>query len=267
MLYIIATPIGHLKDITYRSVETLKSVDGIYCEDTRVSKKLLSAYSIKTPLFSYNEHNAPKVRPSIMNRLKKGESLALISDAGTPLISDPGFKLVQACQEEKLEITSLPGPSACINALALSGMPSDAFTFCGFYQDKHAKLWGPVPSTLIFYEAPHRLIKTLSSLKENFSNRHVCVLREMTKLYEERISGSFDDLLSHFHHHAPKGEIVILLSPPQAKDVCESSIEIFLKNALKASTVKEATQRAHEQYPNVSKKILYHMALTLKKGT
>ncbi len=263
MLYIVATPIGNLEDITLRALRILKECDEIYCEDTRVSQKLLNHYGIHSPLFTYHEHNAATVRPKILEKLASGKSIALISDAGTPLISDPGFKLVRSCQEQNLAYTTLPGPSSVMAALVLSAMPTDQFTFCGFADPKKFDLQEMIPTTLIFFESANRLQKTLKSMETIFKGRTVAVVREITKTFEETVPGTFDTVITHFDNHPPKGEIVIILSSKeQVADL--QDLENSLKEALKTMSVKTASDEIANLY-GISKKQVYQKALELKK--
>ena len=182
-LYIVATPIGNLGDMTLRALETLKGCDVIACEDTRVSRKLLSAYSIDKPVMSYHDHNAGQVRPFLLDKMKSGQAVALISDAGTPLISDPGYKLVRQCYEADVPVTFLPGASAVIAGLVLSGMPTDRFLFAGFADKKAYGELSPLSMSLIFFESAQRLGATLKDMAHAFPNREVAVVREITKLF------------------------------------------------------------------------------------
>ncbi|MCB1214823.1 MAG: 16S rRNA (cytidine(1402)-2'-O)-methyltransferase [Deltaproteobacteria bacterium] len=216
-LFIIATPIGNLGDITLRALETLKSVDAVLCEDTRHSLKLLNHYGIKKTLISFHEHNEKMRLAEIKKRLDKGENLALISDAGTPLISDPGFKLIQHLREEGFLFEGLPGPCAAINALILSALPTDAFTFLGFLPPRSAariKKFKEVrerKETLIFYESTHRIEKFLKEAGEIFGDRTAFAIREMTKKFEEFISGPAKDLGKTIKPRSWKGEWVVLI--------------------------------------------------------
>ncbi len=211
-LYLVATPIGNLQDITYRAVETLKNVDYIYCEDTRVTGKLCNAYGISTPLKRYDEHNAASARHSILEHLRSNLSVALVSDAGTPLISDPGFKLVQAVQEADFHVTTIPGACAAIAAITLSGLPTDQFFFAGFFQKKNLSLLDKDIKTIIFYESPRRVVKTLEQIAQHNSRLDVSVIREITKIYEERISGNVEDVRNQLNQRPSiKGEIVIVV--------------------------------------------------------
>ena len=216
-LYIAPTPIGNLADITLRALEVLKQVDFVLCEDTRTSGILLKHYDISKPLVAYHQHNEHKVFEKIAERLASGEDAALVSDAGTPAISDPGFLLVRECLRQGVEVECLPGASAFLPALVNSGLPADRFLFEGFLPHKKgrkAKLeyLSRVPYTVIFYESPHRLLKTLEQLKEHFgAERPASVSRELTKVFEETIRGALQELTEHFKAHKPKGEFVIVV--------------------------------------------------------
>ncbi|MFM1879484.1 MAG: hypothetical protein RLZZ241_2350 [Bacteroidota bacterium] len=216
-LYIVPTPIGNLGDITLRALDILKAVDGILAEDTRTSGKLLSHYQISTPKRSYHMHNEHRNVPGIIKELLGGSCFALISDAGTPGISDPGFLLVRACREVGVRVECLPGATALIPALVASGFPSDRFVFEGFLPVKKGRqtrlqLLSEESRTIIFYESPHKLLKTLEHLIAFFgSDREASVSRELSKLYEETIQGTLSEVLGHFQTHAPKGEFVLVI--------------------------------------------------------
>jgi 16S rRNA (cytidine1402-2'-O)-methyltransferase len=217
-LYIVPTPIGNLKDITLRAVEVLKEVDLILAEDTRTSGKLLKHFDINTPSQSHHMHNEHKTVESIIQKLKSGMTIALISDAGTPAISDPGFLLTRACIENNIEVDCLPGATAFVPALVNSGLPNDKFVFEGFLPVKKGrqtrlKLLAEETRTMIFYESPHKLIKTLTHFCEYFGeDRQLSVSRELTKLYEETIRGTAKEVLEHYTNKPPKGEIVIVVA-------------------------------------------------------
>ena len=216
-LYIVPTPIGNLEDITYRAVKVLNEVDLILAEDTRTSGKLLKHLEVTTPMKSYHMHNEHKTVDGLVDRLKAGETMALISDAGTPAISDPGFLLTRACIEADVAIECLPGATAFVPALVNSGLPNEKFVFEGFLPVKKGrqtrlKLLADETRTMVFYESPHKLVKTLGDFGTYFgSNRRLSVSRELTKLYEETLRGTVDELLAHFNTKAPKGEIVIIV--------------------------------------------------------
>lgn len=214
-LYIVPTPIGNLKDITFRAVEVLKEAHLILAEDTRTSGKLLKHYEIATPSQSHHMHNEHKTVEKIIQKIKSGTMVALISDAGTPAISDPGFLLARACIENNIEVDCLPGATAFVPALVNSGLPNDKFVFEGFLPVKKGRqtrltLLAEETRTIIFYESPHKLIKTLANFCEYFGeDRPVSVSRELTKMYEETIRGTAKEVLEHYTNKPPKGEIVV----------------------------------------------------------
>ena len=218
MLYIVSTPIGNLKDITLRALEVLETVDLIAAEDTRHSKILLDHYQIATPLTSYFEHNEKKKAGYLVGLLKEGKNIALVTDAGTPGISDPGYRLVSLCRENEISMTVIPGPCALIAALSLSALPTDSFIFAGFLpvksggRKKRLEEFANETRTVILYESPHRLLKTLKDLQEIFPNTEVVVAREITKKFEEVRRGKASELLAHFSKTSPKGEFVLLLA-------------------------------------------------------
>lgn len=216
-LYIVPTPIGNLKDMTFRAVEVLKDVDLILAEDTRTSGKLLKHFEISTHMQSHHMHNEHKMVEGLIQKLKSGLSIALISDAGTPAISDPGFLLTRACVEHNIEVECLPGATAFVPALVNSGLPNDKFVFEGFLPVKKGRqtrllLLAEEPRTIIFYESPHKLLKTLANFCDYFGeDRPVSVSRELTKLYEETIRGTAKEVLDYYTNKPPKGEIVIVV--------------------------------------------------------
>ena len=216
-LYLIPTPIGNLKDITFRAIEVLKAVDLILAEDTRTSSKLLNHYDIKQQLIAFHQHNEHKTLDKVIDKLKAGITIALISDAGTPAISDPGFLLVRACIENDIEVECLPGATAFVPALVNSGFPCDKFVFEGFLPHKKGrqtrlKFLQEETRTIIFYESPHRLLKTLTQFNEFFGEkRRISVSRELTKIHEETIRGTANELIQYFTENTLKGEIVIVV--------------------------------------------------------
>ena len=216
-LYLVPTPIGNLKDITFRAIEVLQEVDLILAEDTRTSGKLLKYFEITTQMHSHHMHNEHKTTAAVVARIKSGQSVALISDAGTPAISDPGFLLTRACVEAGIQVDCLPGATAFVPALVNSGLPCDKFVFEGFLPPKKGrqtrlKLLAQETRTIIFYESPHKLLKTLAQIIEYFGqDRSVSVSREITKLHEETIRGSSREVLAHFQAKPPKGEIVLIV--------------------------------------------------------
>lgn len=218
-LFVVPTPIGNLGDITLRSIEALKSADLILAEDTRTSSKLLKHYDIDTPVESFHMHNEHKKLESIINKLRTDFEIALISDAGTPGISDPGFLLVRECINNEVEVECLPGPTAFVPALVSSGLPCDRFSFEGFLpvkkgRTKRLKELSAETKTMVFYESPHRILKTLNDLSNYFNDEsQISVSRELTKLYEETFRGTIKESVEHFETKKPKGEFVIVLSP------------------------------------------------------
>ena len=216
-LYIVPTPIGNLEDMTFRAIRILKEVDLILAEDTRTSGKLLKHFDIGTHMHSHHMHNEHKTVENLISRLKAGETIALISDAGTPAISDPGFLLTRACVENKIEVECLPGATAFVPALVNSGLPNDKFVFEGFLPDKKGRqtrylALAEETRTMLLYVSPHKLVKTLTEFITYFGeDRHICVSRELSKLHEENVRGTVREVLSHFENKPPKGEIVVVV--------------------------------------------------------
>ncbi|GAB4558313.1 MAG: 16S rRNA (cytidine(1402)-2'-O)-methyltransferase [Geothermobacteraceae bacterium] len=219
MLYLVATPIGNLEDMTFRAVRILREVDLIACEDTRHSRKLLEHFGIATPLTSLHEHNERDKSASLVQQLRSGRDIALISDAGTPAISDPGYRLVRRCHEEGLAVTIIPGAQAAVSALAVSGLPTDRFVFEGFLparqgaRRKRLQEILPERRTLVLYEAPHRLAACLRDVAELAPERETVVVRELTKKFEEIVRGTADRLAERFATEPARGEVVLLLAP------------------------------------------------------
>jgi 16S rRNA (cytidine1402-2'-O)-methyltransferase len=217
-LYIVPTPIGNLEDITLRAIRILKEVDLILAEDTRTTRKLLSHYQISTRMQSYHKFNEHNKVEELASRIRSGEFMALVSDAGTPSISDPGYMLIRTCIENNIPVECLPGPSALIPALVNSGFPNDRFCFEGFLPHKKGRKkrlaeLAEEPRTVILYESPHRILKTLQELQQAIGEERSCaVSRELTKLHEENLRGSFQQLIDHFTKHTPRGEMVVLIS-------------------------------------------------------
>lgn len=217
-LFIVPTPIGNLEDMTFRAIRILKEADLILAEDTRTSGKLLKHYEINTHMYSHHMHNEHKTVDNLISRLQGGETIALISDAGTPAISDPGFLLTRACVENKIEVECLPGATAFVPALVNSGLPNDRFTFEGFLPEKKGRqtrylILAEEVRTMIIYVSPHKLLKTLSEFITYFGeDRQICVSRELSKLHEENVRGTVREVLTHFEAKAPKGEIVVVVA-------------------------------------------------------
>lgn len=244
-LYIVATPIGNLGDITLRAIDILRRVSAIACEDTRQTSKLLKYLGLHVPLIAYHDHVAEAVRPALLARAST-EPIALVSDAGTPLISDPGYKLVREAHSLGLFVTTLPGPCALIAALTLSGLPSDRFLFAGFLPSKatarRAVIVGlaAVQATLIFYESAPRLAAALAALADGLGNRPARIVREISKIYEEVISGTLQDLCARCHQEPLRGELVIVVGPPDAHQPIAIDIDDALRKALATMSLKAA---------------------------
>lgn len=247
-LYLIATPIGNLGDITLRALHTLKNVDAVYCEDTRISNQLLKAYGIKKPLYVYHDHSSSAERLQILKKLQNGLSVALLSDAGTPLISDPGYKLVADCHAHDIPITLIPGPCALIHGLVISGLPTDQFYFGGFLplkeKDRQKKLFllSTFPSTLIFYETAPKLLKTLQDFETLFEERTLVIARELTKKFETVQRDTVHNLRAYYaKEKPPKGELVLILEGyTQQPDTLASLNQTACKKMLEKMSTKEA---------------------------
>lgn len=270
-LYIISTPIGNLQDISPRAVNVLNEASIIACEDSRVSKKLFSllGISLNKKFIAYEDHCEKQKAQYIIDLIKQGNVVALISDAGSPLISDPGYKLVRLCREQNVYVTALPGACAVITALQLSGLPTNRFMFAGFIPNKdkaRADLFTElkdINTTLIFYETAPRLLKTLTQAAEIFGPREIAVARELTKLYEEVISGNFDKVISHYQQNTPKGEFVIMICPPEEKADSVIDIRDILQKRLQETSLKTAVKEITEKY-KLNKNEVYALALELK---
>lgn len=269
-LYLVATPIGNAEDITLRALAILREADIVACEDTRVTAKLLKLHGIERPLLAYHDHNAERVRPLLLEHLRRGQAVALVSDAGTPLISDPGFKLVRAAVAEGLAVTAVPGASAPLAALLLSGLPSDRFLFAGFLPPKAAarrqalaELAG-VPATLIFFESAPRLAESLADMAAALGPRPAAVARELTKLFEETRRGSLAELAEHYARQGPpRGEIVIVVAPPEPAPAPEGeALDRQIEAALKAMSLKDASAAVAEA-TGLPRRAIYARALML----
>lgn len=267
-LYLVATPIGNLGDITHRAVEVLSGVALVACEDTRVTGKLLSHLGIKKRMVRYDDHADESARNRLISAMQS-EAVALVSDAGTPLVSDPGYRLVRSAQEQGIAVTSLPGPSAAIVALTLSGLPNDRFMFAGFLPNKAkarddviAELSG-VPATLIFYETAPRLDAALHAIAAGLPGREVSVARELTKRFEECRTGAPLLLAEHYAAHPPKGEIVLLVGPPLAAVADDIDADALLRAALMTEKPSKAAASV-AKVTGLDRKVLYARALDLK---
>jgi len=267
-LYIVATPIGNLGDITLRAINVLRDVAAVACEDTRVTGKLLNHLGLKQRLIRYDDHADERAREGLL-ALMAEQPVALVSDAGTPLVSDPGYRLVRDARERGISITSLPGPSAAIVGITLSGLPSDRFLFAGFLPNKAkaradalAEL-ASVPATLIFYETAPRLLDALAAIDTQLPGREVAVARELTKMFEECRSGTPTDLIAHYTANPPRGEIVLLIGPPIATAATMEDAEAMLRAELAHAKPAQAVA-AVAKATGLDRKALYALALTLK---
>ena len=270
-LFVVATPIGNLGDISARAQEILTTVDKIACEDTRVTGRLLSRFSISTPMMVYHDHNAGKVRPGLLADLRQGAAIALVSDAGMPAISDPGYKLIQACINDNIPLTVLPGANAALTALVQSGLPTDRFLFQGYLPVKSGarvsvleELVG-IPATLVVYESGKRLAKSLADMALVLGDRPAAVARELTKLHEEVRRGSLAELATLYGAEvAPKGEIVVVIAPPEVPPPPnELELELMLVGRLSNLSVRDAASEV-AQITKVPRKTLYRTAVRLK---
>ncbi|QDH18073.1 16S rRNA (cytidine(1402)-2'-O)-methyltransferase [Swingsia samuiensis] len=275
-LILVATPIGNLSDISERAINTLNSVEAILCEDTRVTAKLLLSRNITTPTRTLHDHNEQDRTPFLVEKLLNGARFAVVSDAGTPLVSDPGYRLVRAAIAAGITITAIPGANAVITALTLSGLPPQPFTFLGFppprsdarkngFLTLRAVEQAGLSSTLIWYEAPHRLIDTLTDMIDVFgSDREAAVGRELTKKFEEMIRGRLADVLAHFQSTAPRGEITLLLGPADETDSSAQDLDTHLIEALRTHSVKDAATLV-SGIIKLPKRTVYARALELSK--
>lgn len=272
-LHVVATPIGNLRDMTVRAVETLAAASLVACEDSRVTRRLVDHFGLTARLVPYHEHNAAEMRPKLLERLAAGESVALVSDAGTPLVSDPGFKLVEAAREAGHRVIPVPGPSAVMAALVAAGLPTDAFFFAGFLPPKtagrrtRAGALAAVPGSLVFFETGPRLAASLADLAEVLGDRQAAVCRELTKLHEEVRRGSLPDLAAAYAGEAdPKGEIVLVVGPPgEAPPPADTDVEALLRAELAEKSVKDAAA-AVAAATGLARRDLYQRALLLAKA-
>ena len=267
-LYIVATPIGNLGDVTRRSIDVLARCDAIACEDTRVTGKLLRHLGISNALWRYDDHSGAEERSRLLESLLS-KAVALVSDAGTPLVSDPGYKLVREARARGIAVTSLPGPSAPMVALTLSGLPSDRFLFAGFLPSKEKARaevlteLGDVRATLLFFETSPRLTKSLAAIGQLLPGREVAVARELTKVYEECRNGSAAELAEHYEAHPPKGEIVLMVGPPAGAATVDHDIDALLRAALASDKPSQAATRVAKA-TGLDRKALYARAIELR---
>jgi 16S rRNA (cytidine1402-2'-O)-methyltransferase len=274
-LYVVATPIGNLRDVTFRALSVLAAAAAVLAEDTRITKRLLAHYGITTPLLTYNDHSSDAVRERMIHRLREGEALALVSDAGTPLVSDPGYRLVQAAIAAGLPVTPIPGPSAMLTALVVSGLPTDRFFFEGFLPAKSGarrtrlQAIAGIPGTLILYEAPHRLPEMLADAAEILGERPAVVARELTKLFETVRRGDLPDLARQFAREGPpKGEIVVLVGEGTAGTPgpeADAALDDRIEAALARHSIKDAAALVAAE-TGLPKRDVYARALALARA-
>ena len=259
--------------MTIRALATLAAAETVLCEDTRTSAKLMERFAIKAKLWSYHEHNAQKVRPEILARLQQGATVALISDAGMPLVSDPGYRLVKEAVELGIPVTACPGPSAVLTGLALSGLPTDRFLFAGFVPQKQGERkklfaeFAKLKATLIFFESPHRIIETLHDLATALPGRHVAVTRELTKLHEEVLRGAAAEIATQLEARpSVKGEITLLVGPPAGEEeVSETELENAITHALAEMPASKAASELAKRF-NLNRSDVYQRILSRREG-
>lgn len=272
-LYLVATPIGNLGDITLRALEIIAGADRLACEDTRVTAKLLARFGIERRMFAYHEHNAEAAGAALLADLEAGLSVAVVSDAGTPLVSDPGYRLVREAIDRDIPVIAIPGPSAALAALLASGLPSDAFFFAGFLPQKEqaraARLQdlARVPGTLVFFEAPHRIAGSLAAMAQAFGNRQAAVCRELTKTFETIYRGPLAELAAQFAAmEKVRGEIVVCIAPPEAEAAASGEdADAILSGLLAEMKPTRAAQEA-ARLTGLPRRDLYQRALALKNG-
>jgi 16S rRNA (cytidine1402-2'-O)-methyltransferase len=269
-LYVVATPIGNARDISLRALDVLRGCDVIAAEDTRVTSKLLAIHGVSRPLVPYNDHNGPQMRPKLLARLAQGQRVVLVSDAGTPLVSDPGYRLVRAALDAGAGVVAIPGASAVLTGLTLAGLPSDRFLFAGFLSSKAGERQSTleelkgVRATLVFFESAQRLANSLAAMAAVLGDRPAAMARELTKLHEEVRRGSLSGLAAHYEKAGPpRGEVTILVAPPLEAAPDTAKTDIALKAALAFMPVKAAADLV-AGLTDISRKTLYARALELK---
>ncbi|MCC5636438.1 16S rRNA (cytidine(1402)-2'-O)-methyltransferase [Nostoc sp. CHAB 5844] len=271
-LYVVGTPIGNLEDITFRAVRILQTVDLIAAEDTRHTGKLLQHFQVKTPQLSYHEHNRNSRIPEILEHLSNGKAIALVSDAGMPGISDPGYELIKACIDAGIKVVPIPGASAAITALSAAGLPTDKFTFEGFLPPKaqqrreHLENLQTEFRTLIFYESPHRLPETLQDLADIFgSDRQIVLARELTKLYEEFWRGTIVDAIAHYNQRQPQGEytLVVAGTPATQPLLTETELKAELQQLISQGISRSQASRQLAKFTSLSRRQVYQLALSI----
>lgn len=255
-LYIVGTPIGNLGDMSPRAIEVLRSVDLIAAEDTRVFARLATHFDIKTPRVAHHEHNERDAVPELIEKIRGGAAVAVVTDAGMPAISDPGFRIVRAARDAGVPVWVVPGPSAVISALVLSGFPTDRFTFCGFFDEKKLRDDNKIRHTIVYYESPNRIIATIAAIARVMPERRIAIVREITKLHEETIIGYAADLL---HIEPPRGEIVIVVEPAPDKKMTDTEIAEIVNDIVATNTKSAAADLAARA--GISKKEAYRRML------
>jgi len=271
-LYLVSTPIGNMGDLSFRGLDILKNASIIACEDTRITGKLLSRHAVDTKMTSYHDHNAARKRPKLLNIIKKGGSVALVSDAGTPAIADPGYRLVNDCIKLNYSVTATPGANAAITALIISGLPTDRFLFAGFLnsksfqRSKELALLSTVPATLIFYESPRRLATALRDMSTTLGDRPAAIARELTKLHEEVKRGTLSELASYYSTAGPpKGEVVMVIGPPIKKTaLSRDTLDQLILKSLKNKSVRDVSAELALE-TGVPKRKIYMRAIKLAK--
>jgi 16S rRNA (cytidine1402-2'-O)-methyltransferase len=271
-LYLVATPIGNLRDVTLRALDVLRAAAVVACEDTRITRRLLDRYVIGTPLTRYDDHSSDADRQRLLDRVRGGEAVALASDAGTPLVSDPGFKLVRAAVAEGLDVIPIPGPSSVLAALCLAGLPTDRFSFGGFLPEKQAARQAALnealrlPGTVVVFEAARRLPASLADLAALDPDRAVVVARELTKRFEEAVRGTARELAERYHKDGPpRGEVVLVIGPPAEKDADAADLDSALRSALRDLSVKEAASAVAFMLKRPRREV-YARAVALSQG-
>ena len=271
-LYLVSTPIGSARDITLRALDILRDADAIAAEDTRTARKLMEIHGIPVgdrPLIPYHDHNGPRARPRILGLLREGRSVAYVSEAGTPLVADPGYALARAAREDGAAVTGAPGPSAVLAALVLAGLPTDRFLFAGFLPPAAAARRGAlvelasVPATLVFYESPKRVLPFVRECLEQLGNREAAVCRELTKRFEEVRRGSLSDLLASVEADPPRGEVVVVIDRDRSV-AGEAELETSLRDALRTMSVKDAAATVAGAL-SLPKRDVYRAALDLSR--
>lgn len=272
-LYIVATPLGNLEDVTFRAVRILSEVDGIACEDSRRTVKLLNRYEIKTPLITYQEYNKEQAGEKIIARLKRGQRIALVSDAGTPGISDPGFNLIRDCIREGVEVEVIPGPSAIISALVLSGLPTDRFAFEGFLPSKRERRREKLRElsseerTLVFYESPHRIRETLEDMREILPGRPLALVREMTKIHEEVLRGTVEEVCEEISsRESLHGEITLVVGGRKEREVTAGNLDEIVEREIAGFDGSPSDlARKISELTGIPRKKIYSRILEAKK--